>query len=258
MPDSQRRAILLREWQGLSYHEIADELQLSQSAVETLIFRARRTLASNLEVEPERPSNVSRMRRVLDAGGLLAMLKGLFEGGAAVKVATVAVAASGTVVLATAPPTPVAKPASHKQPVTSVAQAAPSTPVVFERAHPLPAVVDTADAKPAAAPPAKSTPAVEVPPAAAAQAPVARPEQQKAKAKPKATPPGQAKKQQPAAQANGNAGKERQEKAKSAKVVPNPAPPAPSLPEQAAPVAPHAAESNAQGGNDEKANGPKK
>ncbi len=53
MPESQRRAILLREWQGLSYHEIADELELSQSAVETLIFRARRNLAANLESEAE-------------------------------------------------------------------------------------------------------------------------------------------------------------------------------------------------------------
>src|SRR5712691_9112520 len=53
MPESQRRAILLREWQGLSYREIAEELELSQSAVETLIFRARRALATGLEVEPE-------------------------------------------------------------------------------------------------------------------------------------------------------------------------------------------------------------
>ena len=45
MPEGQRRAILLREWQGLSYREIADELELSQAAVETLIFRARRSLA---------------------------------------------------------------------------------------------------------------------------------------------------------------------------------------------------------------------
>ena len=29
MPESQRRAILLREWQGLSYREIAEELDLS-------------------------------------------------------------------------------------------------------------------------------------------------------------------------------------------------------------------------------------
>jgi RNA polymerase sigma factor (sigma-70 family) len=49
MPEQQRRAILLREWQGLSYREISDELELSQSAVETLIFRARRSLAQGLE-----------------------------------------------------------------------------------------------------------------------------------------------------------------------------------------------------------------
>jgi RNA polymerase sigma-70 factor (ECF subfamily) len=48
MPEQQRRAILLREWQGLSYREIAEELELSQSAVETLIFRARRSLAQGL------------------------------------------------------------------------------------------------------------------------------------------------------------------------------------------------------------------
>ena len=53
MPRNQRRAILLREWQGLSYREIADDLQVSQSAVEMLIFRARRGLAAALE--PEAP-----------------------------------------------------------------------------------------------------------------------------------------------------------------------------------------------------------
>ena len=49
MPAQQRRAILLREWQGLSYREVGAELALSQSAVETLIFRARRSLAQGLE-----------------------------------------------------------------------------------------------------------------------------------------------------------------------------------------------------------------
>ena len=49
MPEQQRRAILLREWKGLSYREIGVELELSQSAVETLIFRARRSLAQALE-----------------------------------------------------------------------------------------------------------------------------------------------------------------------------------------------------------------
>jgi RNA polymerase sigma factor (sigma-70 family) len=48
MPESQRRAILLREWQGLSYREIAAELDLSHAAVETLLFRARRSLARGL------------------------------------------------------------------------------------------------------------------------------------------------------------------------------------------------------------------
>ncbi|HET8893597.1 MAG TPA: RNA polymerase sigma factor, partial [Gaiellaceae bacterium] len=54
MPENQRRAILLREWQGLSYHEIAEELEVSQAAVETLIFRARRSLAQGLEQPAEK------------------------------------------------------------------------------------------------------------------------------------------------------------------------------------------------------------
>jgi RNA polymerase sigma factor (sigma-70 family) len=49
LPERQRRGILLREWQGLSYAEIADELGLSLAAVETLLFRARRNLASRLQ-----------------------------------------------------------------------------------------------------------------------------------------------------------------------------------------------------------------
>ena len=49
LPASQRRAMLLREWQGLSYADIADELRLSVPAVEALLFRARRTLAAYRE-----------------------------------------------------------------------------------------------------------------------------------------------------------------------------------------------------------------
>src|SRR5437868_11408072 len=52
VPEQQRRALLLREWQGLSYKEIADELRLSQAAVETLLFRARRSLAEALTTDP--------------------------------------------------------------------------------------------------------------------------------------------------------------------------------------------------------------
>jgi RNA polymerase sigma factor (sigma-70 family) len=98
MPEGQRRAILLREWQGLSYREIADELQLSQSAVETLIFRARRALAAGLEVEPQRSDWRRRARHGVDAGGVLAALKAVFTGSAALKVAaTVAVATTAAV-----------------------------------------------------------------------------------------------------------------------------------------------------------------
>jgi len=70
MPESQRRAILLREWQGLTYREISDELGLSQAAVETLIFRARRALAQGLEQDAD--TWKKRLRRGADVGGVVA------------------------------------------------------------------------------------------------------------------------------------------------------------------------------------------
>jgi RNA polymerase sigma-70 factor (ECF subfamily) len=54
LPPTQRQALLLREWRGFSYREIAEELGLSQAAVETLLFRARRGLAETLGDEPVR------------------------------------------------------------------------------------------------------------------------------------------------------------------------------------------------------------
>jgi RNA polymerase sigma-70 factor (ECF subfamily) len=44
LPHRQRHALVLREWQGLDYAEIASELGLTQAAVETLLHRARRSL----------------------------------------------------------------------------------------------------------------------------------------------------------------------------------------------------------------------
>jgi len=81
MPENQRRAILLREWQGLTYREISDELGLSQAAVETLIFRARRALAQGLEQDAD--TWKKRLRRGADAGGGIACLKTLLGGGGA-------------------------------------------------------------------------------------------------------------------------------------------------------------------------------
>jgi RNA polymerase sigma-70 factor (ECF subfamily) len=44
LPPRQQHALVLREWQGLEYVEIADRLGLTPAAVETLLHRARRTL----------------------------------------------------------------------------------------------------------------------------------------------------------------------------------------------------------------------
>jgi RNA polymerase sigma factor (sigma-70 family) len=49
IPPTQRQALVLRELEGRSYVEIAALLEISQSALETLIFRARRSLADELE-----------------------------------------------------------------------------------------------------------------------------------------------------------------------------------------------------------------
>ena len=128
LTEHQRRAILMREWQGLSYREIADELGLSQSAVETLLFRARRTLAA-------------RLRRPLSAGSsFLPWLKTALGGGAklvAGAVVVAATAATGAVVAVEA-----GKPATQpKQPAAGAAPQANAMPhaAAFARvalAHP--------------------------------------------------------------------------------------------------------------------------
>ena len=80
MPEQQRRAILLREWQGLSYREIAEELELTQSAVETLIFRARRSLAQGLE-QPDSVKPKRKAFRALHTFDLAAALPGAVGAG---------------------------------------------------------------------------------------------------------------------------------------------------------------------------------
>jgi RNA polymerase sigma factor (sigma-70 family) len=103
MPEQQRRAILLREWQGLSYREIAEELEVTQSAVETLIFRARRSLAQGLEqpdsIKKPKRKSFRRALHAFDFGTLAAAFKTLLAGSAAVKATAAAVAvtaAAGT------------------------------------------------------------------------------------------------------------------------------------------------------------------
>ena len=49
IPPQQRQAIVLREFEGRSYKEVAAILDVTTSALETLLFRARRSLADELE-----------------------------------------------------------------------------------------------------------------------------------------------------------------------------------------------------------------
>ena len=101
MPKQQQRALLLREWQGLSYREIAAEMDLSQAAVETLLFRARRSLAAGLEEEQTKKGFARRMVRGGDAGSWLTLLKSLLVTGGTKVAATVATVAATSVVAAT-------------------------------------------------------------------------------------------------------------------------------------------------------------
>jgi RNA polymerase sigma factor (sigma-70 family) len=105
MPEQQRRALLLREWQGLSYKEIGEELDLSQAAVETLLFRARRTLAAGLGEEPVKKAGIAkRLGGAGDFGSILSIVKSLVLTGG-VKVATAVATVAATSVVAATPAT---------------------------------------------------------------------------------------------------------------------------------------------------------
>jgi RNA polymerase sigma factor (sigma-70 family) len=118
LTDNQRRAILLREWQGLSYREIAAELETTESAVETLLFRARRALARELDR--------TRTRAGLDVGSLLAWAKSLF-GGAALKVgAATMVVAAGVTAAEPAPRNEPTRTPTFTKPVAPAALRAPA------------------------------------------------------------------------------------------------------------------------------------
>jgi RNA polymerase sigma factor (sigma-70 family) len=197
MPENQRRAILLREWQGLTYREISTELGLTQAAVETLIFRARRALAQGLEQDAD--TWKKRLRRGADVGGAIAFVKALLGGGgaAAVKVAATAIAVAATTVAAApdlprhadrAPavkPTPAATHLTPRSKATIASPAATSTrppgqvtaartlarPVAVPASHPEDAPDASASAQTSSAPetlpaPASSPSAPALPPAA--------------------------------------------------------------------------------------------
>ena len=265
MPDSQRHAILLREWQGLSYVEIADAMELSQSAVETLIFRARRTLAANLQSESDRrPGLFGRVRKAFDASALLVALKGLLGGGAAAKVAAVAVATSGAALLAASPPGPLAKDAPSPKAAASLASVASADPAAsqLERTASREAPVTATPGRQKVAAPAASlttqAPAVSRERGRSAPKPTAAQVSQKPT---KTEPKGQAKKRAPAAKAQAPLAREKKRESASAPEQPAPVEPkelAPAKPEvltpaPALPVEPPAAEAANNGAEHAKA-----
>jgi RNA polymerase sigma factor (sigma-70 family) len=74
LPFNQRAALAMRELEGRSYAEIADTIGVSVSAVETLIFRARKTLrlkASSLRSLAAVPLPTS-LTRLFEGGGVVA------------------------------------------------------------------------------------------------------------------------------------------------------------------------------------------
>src|SRR5207247_1703109 len=79
LPFNQRAALVMRELEGRTYAEIADTIGVSVSAVETLIFRARRSLRLRLSA-----------LRPLAAAPLPPSLTQFFEGGGLVAGGTVA------------------------------------------------------------------------------------------------------------------------------------------------------------------------
>jgi RNA polymerase sigma-70 factor, ECF subfamily len=97
IPERQRRALLLREFQGMSYEEIAGELGVSVAAVETLLFRARRSLADQIE-------QTGTPRRRGAVAFVVALFRWFFDGSAVpIKLAAVTAAVGTTATLAIAP-----------------------------------------------------------------------------------------------------------------------------------------------------------
>lgn len=193
LPENLRRVILLREWQGLGYSEIAAELGVSVSAVETLVFRARRRLAAELDQRGARPA------RALDLAALLAGLRGLLarfgEVGAAKLAAGAALVAVGGAGVGAGITIADSQPASPRTSTPrQVSPAAAPAPARAGAAQPAanrparrPAAVSTVSARagavvpfvPAAAAPSSPTgttaaaPAGEAPPAPRATTPAA-------------------------------------------------------------------------------------
>lgn len=102
LPLRHRTAILLREWRGLSYADIAAQMELTESAVESLLVRARRELAAALEQGTQ-----PRKRRAswLDLTWVAALARRIAKHGASAKLLSGAAVVAVTVSTGGASPT---------------------------------------------------------------------------------------------------------------------------------------------------------
>jgi RNA polymerase sigma factor (sigma-70 family) len=161
LPANQRRALVLREWQGVPSNEIATEMELSEPATHALLFRARKSFASALDAS-RRP--VAGLNIAVLVEQLRAWLKPLL-GGAAVKAAA-ATTAAGVVVGGAVieqrtsdgppPPTPTMQPAATvgSPPGTAATPPSSSRPTqrIMRPPRPVPVVAPASRARAAVSP----------------------------------------------------------------------------------------------------------
>jgi hypothetical protein len=155
LPENQRAAVTLREFEGRSYPEIAEALGVTVPAVEALLSRARKTL--------KRQASVLRGAIALQFPGLAAKV-------AAVAVVGAVAGAAGDTAGVTKPlprPTPAAAHVHAPVPVDQTVRRLVAPVTVHRRARPAPVA-----AKPTP-PPAPSAPVAGSPPTPPVSAPAA-------------------------------------------------------------------------------------
>ena len=118
IPENQRRALVLREWQGVPSREIASQLGMSRPATHALLTRARRSLAEALTVA---------RRPVLGIAWMVVELRShlkAFLGSASAKVAATTVAVVGVGVGGVAVERSLAEPKAPPAPLRAVDRSA--------------------------------------------------------------------------------------------------------------------------------------
>jgi RNA polymerase sigma factor (sigma-70 family) len=140
LPKPQRDALLLREFGGLSYAELAGALAVTDSAVESLLFRARHGVRARLEAAYAALSGASWVES-------LARLAGGIGGGVAPVAAKVAVVSVGAAVATggyVAAPHVLRKPAAPARPAHSSPGRSPAVPTAVLVAESVPTVASAA------------------------------------------------------------------------------------------------------------------